>query len=103
MNSYAAKPRLAFLFLIFCLFYTIIIARLYHIQIQQHAFYANLAEQQYTETVVIAPPRAPIFDCNGNYLALNKESTAAFVLPKQCTDFDTVLTFVKQNFPQAQE
>jgi len=103
MNSSAAKPRLVFLFLIFCLFYSIIIAHLYCIQIQQHTFYADLAERQYTETVVITPPRAPIFDRNGNYLALNKDSTAAFVLPKQCTHFDAVRTFVAQNFPQALE
>ncbi|TET06936.1 penicillin-binding protein 2 [Candidatus Dependentiae bacterium] len=103
MNSNYTKPRLVFLFLLFCLFYSAIIANLYRIQIKKHIFYANLAERQYSATVVTTPPRAPIFDRNGNYLALNKDSFAAFLLPKKCSNFDALREYLAQQFPQTLE
>jgi len=103
MATNQAKPRLVFLFLIFFLCYGVIIVNLYHIQIMQHSFYDERAKRQYNETVVVRPPRAHIFDRNGNYLALNKESIAAFASPKQCINFEVVREFVVDHFPEAIE
>ena len=47
------------------------------------------------------PERACIFDRNGTLVALNKDSYAAFILPKQITDRTTILEFLKKHFPAA--
>ena len=73
---------------------------LYIIQIKQHDFYTKLAEQQYHVTITQTPQRGPIFDRTGrNYLAMNKDYIAAFILPTQMKDKKQTLKFLKKHFP----
>ena len=73
---------------------------LYVIQIKQHDFYKKLAEQQYHVTITQTPLRGPIFDRTGqNYLAMNKDYIAAFILPTQMKDKKQTLKFLKKHFP----
>jgi len=101
MTSNNAKPRLVFLFLVFFIGYSIIVVTLYRIQITHYAFYADLAEHQYNETITQLATRAPIYDRNGVALALNKDSLSAFIMPKQCGNFETVTTFIAKAFPDS--
>jgi len=103
MTTDQAQPRLAVLILLFLFGYTIIIVNLYRIQVKYHSYYAHLGEQQYNQTIVTTPSRAPILDRNGDYLAMNKESYSAFMLPKQCENFDAAKAFIENHFPQAVE
>lgn len=80
--------------------YALIGINLYVIQIKQHEFYKKIAEQQYHVTITQTPLRGPIFDRTGrNYLAMNKDYIAAFILPTQLADKKRTLAFLQQHFP----
>lgn len=92
--------RSTIIFFIFTLLYALIGINLYVIQIKQHNFYKKLAEQQYHVTITQTPPRGPIFDRTGNnYLAMNKDYIAAFILPTQMSDKKRTLRFLHKHFP----
>src|SRR5581483_2108641 len=95
------KVRITIVFLIFSLLYCAILFNLYLIQIKNHDFYAHLGEKQYIVTVTQTPPRAPIYDRFGNFLALNKDSISAFILPKSLEEPEKLKTFLATHFPQA--
>ncbi|MGZ6250457.1 MAG: peptidoglycan D,D-transpeptidase FtsI family protein [Candidatus Chromulinivorax sp.] len=91
--------RSFFVGIIFSFLYVIIIIHLYTMQIQQQEFYKNLGEKQYNTTITTLPNRAHIFDRHGTPVAINKESYAAFLLPKQIHQKKEITEFIKQNFP----
>lgn len=100
-NTY--KLRTAFVFFISCSLYSIALLNLFSLQIRQHSFFTNLGIKQYQTTVVTYPPRGLINDRNGHPLALNKESIAAFMLPRTIKDEQKLKRFLKKHFPQALE
>ncbi|MBT3455610.1 penicillin-binding protein 2 [bacterium] len=93
--------RSFFIFIGFIVFYAILIIALYNIQILQKNFFSQLGEKQYETSITTTPPRAPIFDRNGNMLALNKDIVSAFLLPKQIKDPKNLETFLKKHFPES--
>jgi cell division protein FtsI (penicillin-binding protein 3) len=96
------KIRSTLIFFLFILLYALIGINLYIIQIKHHDFYKKLAEQQYHVTITQTPPRGPIFDRSGrNYLAMNKDYIAAFILPTQITDEQKTRHFLQTHFPHA--
>ncbi len=97
------KIRSIIIFFIFCFLYFIIIANLIRIQLLQRNFFVQLGEKQYNVTATILPPRAPIYDRNGNLLAMNKDSIAAFVFPKKIQDMNSLKRFLATHFPAALE
>lgn len=101
ISSY--KHRSTRLFFLFLGAYAIIVLNLYITQINNHSFYQELKHKQYYVTITNMPPRAPILDRNGNYLALNKESLAAFIMPKQLENPEQLLNFLSQHFPKSRE
>jgi cell division protein FtsI (penicillin-binding protein 3) len=102
MNGYITRVYAGAIFFIFCCFYLLIIGALFWIQIVQHDFYYTLGEKQYSITSTQFSPRAPILDRTGkNFLAMNKESKAAFILPNQIHDPEALTQFLKDYFPDA--
>lgn len=100
--THSFKLRSTIVFFLFVISYVIVITNLYFIQIKHHDFYKKLAEQQYHVTITQIPARGPIFDRTGhNYLAMNKDYIAAFLLPTQLTDKKRTLDFLKKYFPRA--
>lgn len=96
------KLRSTIIFFLFITFYALIGLNLYFIQIKNHNFYKKLAEQQYHVTITQIPARGPIFDRTGrNYLAMNKDYIAAFILPNQLNDKEKTICFLNKYFPQA--
>ena len=94
------KLRSTIIFFFFTMLYAAVGINLYVIQIKQHDFYKKLAEQQYHVTITQPPLRGPIFDRTGqNYLAMNKDYIAAFILPTQMKDKKQTLKFLKKHFP----
>lgn len=89
------------IFFILVMLYGIITGSLYNIQVKQQSFYTNLGEKQYNITTTTLPERAQILDRNGTPIALSKDSYAAFILPKQVKDRDTIQKFLDENFPAA--
>lgn len=95
------KFRSTLIFFFFTMLYAAVGINLYVIQIKQHDFYKKLAEQQYHVTITQTPLRGPIFDRTGrNYLAMNKDYIAAFILPTQMKDKKRTFKFLKKHFSQ---
>ncbi len=103
MNS-SYKVRGTGLFFLFCTLYGIIVLNLYIIQVLHHEFYIDLKQKQCYVTVTTTPARAPIVDRTGtNYLAINKDSIAAFILPRNLENRADTLRFLATHFPKARE
>ncbi len=100
-NKY--KVRSTFVLLFFYATYLIIILHLYSLQILQNNFYTQLGKQQYNATLKMNPSRGLIYDRNGLPLALNKETYAAFVIPKDITNMHKLQQFLSEHYPQAAE
>jgi cell division protein FtsI/penicillin-binding protein 2 len=98
------KIRIVCIFLTFLLLYMAIIINLSRIQIWQHEFFTNLGDKQYSMTITKNPPRAAIYDrTKTRFLALNKDSISAFIVPNNLKDADGVKRFLKKHFPDAAE
>ncbi len=95
------KVRSAAVFLIFCAGYCVIVANLYILQICKNDFFTQLGNQQYHITTKTMPQRASIYDRNGQYLAINQESYAAFLTPHDLNSVEKVEQFLKKHFPKA--
>jgi cell division protein FtsI (penicillin-binding protein 3) len=97
----AYRFRSGIIFFLFFLLYLIIVAHLYWLQVRNHDFYKGLGAHQYSMNLTIPSARGAIFDRNGHYLALNKDSVTAFILPKQLSEPEAVAAFLEKHFPQA--
>ncbi len=101
MINSSYKIRSSFIFILFCFGYAIIIGALYTIQIRKRNFFINLGKQQYQITIKKHPPRGLIYDTNFKFLALNKDTLSAFILPNQLENVEQLEQFLRKHFPQA--
>jgi cell division protein FtsI (penicillin-binding protein 3) len=98
------KIRGIAVFFFFCFCYLIVIANLVYLQLVQHSFFTQLGEKQYHVTITSLPPRGIILDRSGNnFLALNKDTLAAFMLPRQLEMRPKLEKFLAKHFPSALE
>ena len=67
----ALNPRLFVLIFVFCILFTILIGRLFYLQIVKGNYYLNNYELQIRKTRTIPGTRGNIYDRNGNLLAYN--------------------------------
>lgn len=63
-----------------------VVARLGYLQIVRHDDLARLAERQYSRTIPLRPQRGPIFDRNGQALAVSGEVESVFAVPGRIAD-----------------
>jgi cell division protein FtsI (penicillin-binding protein 3) len=89
------------IFFFFCFCYLIVIGNLIYLQIIQHSFFKELGQKQYHVTTISLPPRGIILDRNNNFLAINKDSLAAFILPRQLQMKPQLEQFLSRYFPAA--
>jgi cell division protein FtsI (penicillin-binding protein 3) len=102
MNIQISSAYAGIVFFLFCALYMIIAGTLFWIQVINYDFYHSRGEKQYAITLTQLPPRAPILDRTGtHFLAMNTESTAAFVLPHQINDRASLEVMLKTHFPSA--
>ncbi len=95
------RLRTVIVFFLFCTLLTIAITHLFYLQIKQHTYFMQLADKQYTMTIVQYPPRAPIFDRNGTLLATNKLCRSAFITPNALKNKPALLSFLNKHFPES--
>lgn len=93
--------RIATVYLVFTGILGIIWINLVNVQVIKHSFFKGLAKKQYEVSLTVPQPRALIVDRKGNPLALNKDSIAAFILPKQLEKPEEVFALLRIHFPQA--
>ena len=70
----ALNSRLFVLIFVFCILFTILIGRLFYLQIVKGNYYLNNYELQIRKTRTIPGTRGNIYDRNGNLLAYNDRS-----------------------------
>jgi len=92
------KPRVILVFIAFLILYSVIIVRLFLLQVSQKDFFKQLAQGQYQVELSITPPRGLIYDRYDRIIAFNKESPSAFVLPKEFNDPDEINPFLQKHF-----
>ena len=98
------KKRTVLIFFFFCFCYVIVISNLVYLQLIYHSFFTQLGQKQYYITITSFPSRAPIIDRTGkNFLAINKDSLAAFILPRQLENKPALEKFLASHFPHALE
>lgn len=97
------QTRFFFVLFIFIILYCFVLVNLYVLQIKQFSFFKNLGEKQYNITMQVLPTRALLYDRNNIPVALNKDSVAAFILPKALIAKNDLLQFLKEKFPAAFE
>jgi penicillin-binding protein 2 len=69
----------------------ILVANLYHLQINRHNVYQTRSNDNRIKLVPIAPSRGLIFDRNGTVLATNRTIYQLEVVPQKVTDLDKTL------------
>lgn len=97
------KIRGIITFFFFCLCYLVVLGNLVYLQLIQYQFFTQLGEKQYHLTITSLPPRGVITDRSGNFLAINKDSLAAFMLPRQLEMRPQLEKFLAKHFPAALE
>lgn len=98
-----SKSKTSIIFFLFSGSYAIVFINLVYLQVIQHSFFTQLGQKQYHVTITSYPPRGLILDRNGKFLAINKDSLAAFILPKQLEDKKQLESFLSKYFPAAKE
>lgn len=94
------KIRLGVVLILFGLFFSIILIRLFLLQIYQKNFFRVLASQQYNFLVKVNLPRGEIFDRSGSeLLAFNRSVPSAFILPHQFSEQEKTESFLKRFYP----
>lgn len=101
MHNSHEQFRSYIVFFIIIFLYAVIVFNLYLLQIKQQSFFLDLARKQYNVSLTTYPKRAEIYDRNNTPLAINKDSYAAFVIPKEMKFPDETKKFLEQNFPLA--
>jgi cell division protein FtsI (penicillin-binding protein 3) len=99
MTNYKIKS--AFVFFIFLCAYSVILVKLYFVQVVKSDFFKNLAVKQYKIYVTQQPSRGLIFDRNDKPLVINRDSISAFIMPHKIINKKELEFFLKKNFPQA--
>lgn len=101
MEIHSNYIRSIVIIFLFFLLYVIVAVNLYFIQIQQTDFFKSLADKQYNVTIKTYPPRGYILDRHNKPVAINTDSSAAFLLPKELVNKEQTLLFLQKHFPQA--
>jgi len=80
------KERIIFLLVVFIVLFSLIIYRLYNIQIIHHDTYQVLARREHLTSLYIEGERGNIFDRNFKKLAVNVNTKSLFAIPPQIQD-----------------
>jgi len=97
------KIRVFIVLSVFFVFFSIILVRLFLIQINQKDFFRTLAQHQHEISITINPPRANIVDRMGKVIAFNRDIPSAFILPHQLKHGQKTEKFLKRHFPEVYE
>ena len=98
--------RVYFLFLSFVLLFSLVLLRLYNVQVLSHSSYKALAEGQHSLYKELVPQRGEIFlkDKTGPYpVAVNQETKMAYAVPKEIEDPARAADFLSANLGMDRE
>ncbi|MBI1921219.1 MAG: transpeptidase family protein [Geobacter sp.] len=86
-----AKRRIYTVGAFFAVFFTVVSARAFYLQIVKHEDWVKLAERQHQKTVALTPARGAIYDAHGEPLAVSIEMDSCYAEPRNIEEMeDTV-------------
>ena len=94
--------RYKFIIFIFFIFWSVMIARLYHVSIKSNFYYEGLAKENIERKQYIKPVRGEISDSHGNLLAMNQIGFSLSIAPhlkRSGKALDKVIDKVIETFP----
>jgi penicillin-binding protein 2 len=83
---------LAFLFLIIC--FILLFTRLFYLQIVEHKYYSEIAENNRTTAITLLPKRGLIFDRNFSELAINVPKYSLYAVPRYINDKNSTAEYL---------
>jgi len=98
--------RITLLIVLFFVFFGIIFARLFYLQIIRYDYYLKLAEQRHTNSVEIQSARGEIFVLKSgepNSIATNQQKYIFYSVPALIEDATTTLQLIEKVFPMDDE
>ncbi|HCX97530.1 MAG TPA: penicillin-binding protein 2, partial [Gammaproteobacteria bacterium] len=94
---FSSRMLMAFLFIL--IITSVLILRLYNLQISNHDYYAEEALGNQMRTLPITPTRGKIFDRNGQIIATNQLSYRLTLTPEKTKNIaKTLLSLQQLNF-----
>ena len=91
---FSSRMLMAFLFIL--IITSVLILRLYNLQISNHDYYAEEALGNQMRTLPITPARGKIFDRNGQIIATNQLSYKLTLTPEKTKNIAKTLLSLKQ-------
>jgi cell division protein FtsI (penicillin-binding protein 3) len=95
------RIRVFIVFVVFVGLFSIVIIRLFLLQVSQKRYFSQLAQQQHNITVIVNPERAPIYDrTKKTLIAFNRDEISAFILPHQFLQEEKLKNFLKTKYSE---
>ncbi|SMN00044.1 Cell division protein FtsI [Peptidoglycan synthetase] [uncultured Candidatus Thioglobus sp.] len=91
---FSSRMILAFVFIL--LLVSVLISRVYHLQISNYDYYTEESLGNQMRTLPIAPTRGKIFDRNGKIIATNQLSYKLTLTPEKTKNIDKTLALLKK-------
>ncbi|SMN01072.1 Cell division protein FtsI [Peptidoglycan synthetase] [uncultured Candidatus Thioglobus sp.] len=91
---FSSRMILAFIFIL--LLVSVLISRVYHLQISNYDYYTEESLGNQMRTLPIAPTRGKIFDRNGKIIATNQLSYKLTLTPEKTKNIDKTLALLKK-------
>lgn len=92
------KFRLSVVFALVCLFFTVAVARLVHLQILLGPRYSEIVDRQSSTTVDIPAERGAIYDRHGRIVANNIKRSSVYAFPIDEQELENVARYVEKTF-----
>lgn len=86
MHSGILRTRQVFVFLFFLLSLTLLLIRLFYLQVVKHSFYYKIANEEHAFSEQLQPRRGTIYDRNMRVLAVNLNRESAYANPREIKD-----------------
>ncbi len=88
MDKRAQKVRLSLVFIVFLVFLSAVLVRLFYVQVLNNDKYARLAEAQHLSTFILKPQRGWIYDRNKRVLAMSLKVSSVYAVPRDIPEDD---------------
>ena len=94
--------RRTFILLVVCgiVAFVVLAARLYKLQIKDHAMYEERAVEQQTRETVVTASRGTIYDCNMKILAVSASAETVFISPRDLDEYNMDVPFIARGLSE---
>ncbi|MFW1676610.1 penicillin-binding protein 2 [Pontibacter sp. JAM-7] len=98
-ESHTFKVRAFLAFAVVLVLMTVLVGRLYYLQVIQHDRYVAMSDDNRVQLQPVSPTRGLIYDRNGTLLADNRPSYSVTILKEEVTDLAQTLAALQKIIP----